>query len=182
MCSQCGRPQFANQATCVSCGAVLPEAPATKEELKSARDRLLEAHQPFLEANLGRGQRISLSEKQLEWHGAPAATSFALPDIQRAALFARPVWEALLIGLLAIVGLAVMPWLWLKVVFGGFLVLSLAACFAQKRFFPRLMTKKGEAVLPLGIGAKNAASSQRIQSIWASLRSELERQGVPCDG
>jgi hypothetical protein len=181
MCAECSRPQFATQKTCVSCGAVLPDAPMPREELKSVRDRIIEAQTPFLEATLGRGQRLCLSEKQLEWHGAPSKAYFALPDLKGAKLQARPVWETLIFGSVALIALVVAPWLWLRLAFAGLVVVAVLACFIQRRFFLLLATEKGTAALPLGIGARNAPISQRIQSIWGSLRDELERRGVPCE-
>jgi hypothetical protein len=183
MCSQCARPQFATQATCVSCGAVLPEAPVAKEELKSARERLLEAHQPFLEATLGRGQRLTLSEKKLEWHpGVGNAQAFPLEELKGARLHRRPVFEALILGALAVALGALVPWLWARIVLGLFFALSLTACFAQRRFFIELTGEKGVARLPLAIGRVGAPIGQRVMSIWQSLKDELERRGVRCAG
>src|SRR5258708_15093364 len=104
-CPQCGRPQHARES-CVACGALLPSPPSKRPA--AGRDRILEAYQPFLEADLGLQRRILLSAKRLEWHprsGDPVIAEVA--QIERVRLASRPVWESLAIGAVALLAVFV---------------------------------------------------------------------------
>ncbi len=183
MCAACHRPQLSTQKRCVHCGADLPDAPVAKEQLRSARDALLASYEPYLEATLGGGRRILLSERRLEWCAGPNATiAFDLPRIRKVRLTARPVWEALIFGGLFALGLALAPWLWAKAVFGGLLLLAVVACVAQKRYALVIDGEPGCIEAMLGIGTPKSPIAQRIVSVWGTVREELAKKNVRCEG
>ncbi|MBI3184916.1 MAG: hypothetical protein HYZ28_22480 [Myxococcales bacterium] len=181
MCKQCHRPQFTAGRTCVSCGAVLPEVPASGEEVKGARERLIEADQPLLEATLGRGRRILISDRQLLWHpGFGEPVRIELSKLKEVRLERRPAYEALIFFFLFGLGAALTPWLWLRLLFGVLAGVSLLACFAQRRY-ALVMEAEGLRLTPmLGIGTLGSPIARRIHSVWASVRDELERRSVRC--
>lgn len=179
MCAECGRPQFATQATCVACGAALPDTPVPKEELASARDRLLQSYEPYLEGSLGRGRRLLLSDKRLEWHGGGGQSAvLELSELKRVRVDARPVFESLLFAAGLAAAALVTPWLALRLVLGGLSGLAVVACFAQRRYDLVLESAGARRRFLLGIGTRRAPISQRIESIWSSFREELSRLGI----
>src|SRR5687767_11408478 len=102
MCPGCARPQFP-AAACVACGAALPEAAAVEaasgQAEPSARDRILQAFEPHLEASLGGGRTLLLSERRLEWKPAKddPGHQVELGSLESVGLGVRPIWEALLL-------------------------------------------------------------------------------------
>jgi hypothetical protein len=184
MCTQCGRPQFAGEGLCIACGAKLPQTPVTKAELgqaQTARERLLDAYDPFLEVNLGSGRRLLLSQRRLEWHPAlpKEPVLVDLKELELVRLRFRPVWESLPFAV-AGVAFAILASLTFARVGGLFLALvATVACFLQKRCFLELVRKDGaEASLVLGMGRSGSSMRTRVESIWGSLRPALERLGV----
>lgn len=178
MCTQCHRPQFATGRPCVACGAVLPEAPVSKEALKG-REALLDQYDPFLEASVGAGRVILLSERRLEIRlprRAPAVNE--LSELKRVTLRRRPAWEGLLIAALAAGLAAFAPWLWLQIGAALFALLGVISALTQKRYDFVVETPKGTGAFLLGIGSPKSALGQRVDSIWATLRPELQRLGV----
>src|SRR5262249_19693028 len=89
-------------------GFLIPGIVGTHAENQSARDRLLQAYQPFVEADLGRGQMLRLSQRRLEWipdaHRRPLIIPVA--QLRSLSLSQRPIWEALVLGVLLIAGAA----------------------------------------------------------------------------
>lgn len=177
MCEACGRPQFATQPTCVACGAKLPDVPATKAQLKSAREQVLDSYEPFLEADFGRGRLLLLSEKQLQWRAGAAAPWVAdLAKVDTMGLRKRPVWEtALPAGLIALA--AIWPATgWGRAVLAGLAALWLVAGAVQRRCALVVRMKDGRrAAISLGIGRP---ALQRADSVWATMTPELLRLGV----
>src|ERR1700736_765039 len=103
VCGQCGRPQHAGES-CIACGARLP--PPFTQSPVLPRDRVLQAYQPFLEADLGLARRIRLSARRFEWYPRSGEPVIApVEQIERLSLFSRPVWESLAIGAFASIGL-----------------------------------------------------------------------------
>jgi hypothetical protein len=177
MCEACGRPQFLAQPTCVACGAKLPDAPASGREIKSARERLLDGYQPYIEAHLGRGRLLLLSEKQLEWRvGATRPLVADLTGIAAVSLRKRRVWEALLPATLIAAAAAWPAHGWARWALAAFAGLWVAAGAVQRRCALWVRMKDGrEASIPLGIGAP---AVERADSVWSSIRPELARLGV----
>ncbi|HEX4620635.1 MAG TPA: hypothetical protein VH208_03625 [Myxococcaceae bacterium] len=177
VCEACGRPQFLTQPSCVGCGAKLPEAPATGQQIKSARDRLIDGYQPYIEADFGRGRLLLLSEKQLEWRvGAARPLVAELTGIEAVSLHKRRVWEALLPAAL-VAGAAAWPahgWpRWALAAFAGLWVVAGAL---QRRATLVVQMKDGRrASIPLGIGGP---AIERADSVWSSVGPELARSGI----
>jgi hypothetical protein len=147
--------------------------------VKSARDRLLDAHEPFLEASLGRGRLLLLSEKRIEWVVPGARVATELSKLKGVRLAKRPPFEALMFALAFGGAAALVPWLWLRIAFAALAVLALAACALQRRFDIVFEREDGRAALLLGIARPNASTSRRIESIWQTIAEELKRLGVP---
>jgi hypothetical protein len=177
ICGQCGRPQHAGE-TCAFCGARLP--PPFTHGPASGRDRVLQAYQPFLEADLGLAKRIRLSARRLEWYprsGQPVIAK--VEQLERVSLFSRPVWESLAIGALVSIGFILSSFWLVRVVLALFILLAIAACFLQKRYSLVLKTRDGRALrFDLGIGARRAPVVQRIESVWDSLQPALKQLGI----
>ncbi len=153
-------------------------------EPSSERDRLLQAQQPFLEADLGRDRRVLLSAKSLEWrpgHGREPVIA-ELSKLESVTLSKRPVWESLYIAALACLAFVLRsPW-FVHAIFGAVALLALAACVLQRRYMFQLRLKDGQrASLFLGIGRPRAPVVQRIESVWGSLAPALTSLGVRCD-
>ena len=144
------------------------------------RDQLLEAYQPFLEADLGLRRRILLSSKQLEWRprsGRPVVTQLA--RIDRVRLLSRPVWESLAVGAMAFVGLLVASTFAVRALCAAVALLAVAACFLQRRYALVLIMRDGTMRgFDLGIGTRRSPLVQRIDSVWESLRPALAQVGV----
>jgi hypothetical protein len=154
MCEACGRPQFATQATCIACGATLPETKASGPQVRSARDQLIAGYEPFLEADFGRGRLLLLSEKQLEWRdGARRPLLADLAQIEAVTLRKRRVWETLLpAGLISLA--AIWPARgWAQVALAAFAGLWVIAGVLQRRCALVVRMKDGRrASIPLGVG------------------------------
>jgi hypothetical protein len=142
---------------------------------------MLDSYQPFLEADLGRGHLIRLSQRRLEWVGGRGGESriVKIEDLRSVSLAERPVWEALLVGILLAGGFALgFPWE-IRLLLAGLILLSLIACFAQKRYALTLQLRSGQVLeIALGTGTKRAAQTQRVRSVWATLSAELRSLGV----
>ncbi len=177
VCGQCGRPQHAGEA-CIACGARMP--PPFIQSPSPARDRLLQAYQPFLEADLGLARRICLSARRFEWYPRSGEPVIApVEQIERVSLFTRPVWESLAIGALASIGLILSSVWLLRAVLAVIVLLAIAACFLQKRYALVLRTRDGRSRrFDLGIGARRAPVVQRIESVWNSLQPALNELGI----
>lgn len=180
MCSECGRPQYATQESCVACGAKLPPAPQPRSP-PTGRDAILEAFQPFLEANLGRGQLLSLSKKRLEWR--PGAESkpilFELAALASVQLAQRPVYETLIFAIPALALAFLVGSTVIRVALAAFFVLCVVACLTQRRYELRLRNQHGEhARLYLGTSRPRAGQGARIESVWDALSQELRDLGV----
>jgi hypothetical protein len=183
MCPFCGRPQFP-AAACVACHQPLPAAPppgaaAPTSPPPSGRDKLLEAYEPYLEADLGEGKTLLLSQKRAEWkRGEREVVKVDLSSVAVVALRSRPIWEALLfVPLFA--GLVVLPWLGLRLAGLTLMTAAIAACFLQRRFSLSWTLKDGRALnWVLGFGRAGTPAVQRVKSVWSSLAQELLRQGV----
>jgi len=138
------------------------------------------SEQPFLEADLGLGRRLLLSSKQLEWRprsGCPVVTE--LVQIERVCLLCRRVWESLVIGALAFLGLLLAPAFTMRAFFLAVALLAVAACFLQGRYALVLILRDGgRRSFDLGIGTRRSPLVQRIDSVWESLRPALEQVGV----
>lgn len=155
---------------------------AASSQDRIARDRLLDSYQPVVEADLGRGHLIRLSKQRLEVVGGRRAEPLIIKieNLSGVALVERPVWETLSVGILLTGGLALSPWGAIRLVLGGLILLSLIACFAQKRYALRLQLRSGPLLeVALGVGTKRAAQTQRVRSVWATISSELKSLGVP---
>jgi hypothetical protein len=142
---------------------------------------LLDSYQPFLEADLGRGHLIRLSQRRLEWVGGSRGKplNLRIEDLGCVSLAERPAWEALLVGILLAGGFALGPPWAIRLLLGALILLSLIACFAQKRYALRVHLRNGQVLeLALGTGTKRAAQTQRVRSVWASLSEELRALGV----
>jgi len=178
ICEACHRPQFANQASCVGCGAALPAVAATPGQLKSAREKLIEAYEPFLEAHFGRGRLLLLSEKQLEWHHRGGRALVAnLAEIDSIRVEKRRVWETLLPAALVALAAAWPATGWVRLGLLGFSALWVVAGVVQRRAALVVRMKDGrQAALPLGIGAP---ALERAEGIWSTLGPELAKLGVP---
>jgi hypothetical protein len=143
---------------------------------------MLDSYQPFVEADLGRGHLIRLSQRRLEWVGGRRGEPMIvkIEDLRGVSLAERPVWEALLVGILLAGGFAVGPPWAIRLLLGGLILLSLIACFAQKRYALRLHLCSGQVLeIALGVGTQRAAQTQRVRSVWASVSAELKSLGVP---
>lgn len=143
---------------------------------------MLDSYQPFVEADLGRGRLIRLSQRRLEWVGGRSGEPLIvkIEDLRSASLAERPVWETLLVGILLAGGFVVGPPWAIRLLLGGLILLSLIACFAQKRYALRLQLRSGQVLeVALGIGTQRAAQTQRVRSVWASVSAELRSLGVP---
>ncbi len=154
---------------------------AASSQDRIARDRLLDSYQPFLEADLGRGHLIRLSQRRLEWVGGRRGKPLIvrIEDLRCVSLAERPVWEALLVGILVAGGLALGPPWAIRLLLGALILLSLVGCFAQKRYALRLQLRNGQVLeVALGTGTKRAAQTQRVRSVWATLSAELRTLGV----
>ncbi|MFZ5468208.1 MAG: hypothetical protein ACOZIN_02125 [Myxococcota bacterium] len=181
MCSQCGRPQLAAKKTCAGCGAQLPQTPEMPQ-LPSPRDKLLDAFQPFLELSLGGGRRLLLSDRRLEWYPPSGkGLSFELGNVRQVRFRQRPAFEALLFAGAFAVGAAMVPWLFVQLVFGGLAGVAAIACLTQKHYALVVHAGGGRRTLLLGIGAASSPIAQRALSVWESLRLELERLRVTCE-
>ena len=159
---------------------MIPSPLGTPAEDRSARDRLLEAYQPFVQADLGRGHLLRLSQRRLEWipgHRKPMIIPVA--ELRVFYLAQRPIWEAMVLGVLLIGGAALAGSWVLRLIFAALFLLAAAACFAQKRYALRLRLRSDELVeIPLGFGTAHSAHTLRIKSVWATLSEELKGLGV----
>jgi len=187
MCPACGRPQFA-AARCVACGGELPESLAPPTENPAAnrangRDQLLQAFDPYLEASLGNGKVLKLSQRRAEWaDGQKPVRQLDLRQVSHVTLVRRPVWEALLFLPLGLGFLAV-PWWGMKVVGGVFCLLVLAAAFLQRRWWVECHRTDGPVERwDFGFGRPNTPVVQRMESVWGSFSQELGRLGVSVKG
>ncbi len=154
---------------------------AASSQDRIARDRLLDCYRPFLEADLGRGHLIRLSQRRLEWVGGRGGEPLIvkIEDLRCVSLAERPAWEALLVGILLAGGFALGPPWAIRLLLGGLILLSLIACFAQKRYALRLQLRSGQVLeVALGTGTKRAAQTERVRSVWATLSAELRSLGV----
>jgi hypothetical protein len=141
----------------------------------------LAAFEPHLEASLGTGRVLKLSQRRLELEepGRPART-LELKSLASASLIRRPIWEALLFAPLG-AAMIVMPWGGLRAFGVGFVALSFAAAFLQRRFtihFSRAGQGASER-WSLGFGRPGSAIYARLESVWSSLSQELIRLGIP---
>lgn len=179
MCTRCGRPQLAKGTHCIHCLAEF-QGVVEREKL-TERDRVLEAYEPFLEADIGLGRRVLLSFKRLEWRPGEGRPPLLvdIADLKSVALSTRPVWESLYIGALACLAFVLKsPW-FVHGIFALLALLAVAACALQKRYALRVKLKDGrEAMLFLGVGARRSPAIQRIVSVWESLAPALESVGV----
>ena len=180
MCGSCGRPQRhpgAQEIACPSCGAALPAPVAVAPP--TPRDHLINAYQPHLEADLGGGKGILLSERRLELHGdGPKPTVVELSKLASARLGSRPVWETWIFVVPLAFGAAFAPWLWLQIPLGAAAALFLAACFVQRRFAMTMRSKEGkDAVFVFGYASPWSPQAKRFRSVWQSVGAELERLG-----
>jgi hypothetical protein len=176
MCPACGRPQFP-AAVCMACGQALP-APDVVSPTPTARERVMQAFEPYLEASLPGDRQVLLSERRLEWKDANGSVQWEVTNLQSISLQARPIWEALLFSpLFALLLLASVPGLRLT---GALLVLvSMAACFLQRRYVLAFQQTDGTVVRkPVGFGRRKTPAVEQIFSVWASLSQELFRRGV----
>jgi hypothetical protein len=142
---------------------------------------MLDSYQPFLEADLGRGQLIRLSQRRLECVGGHRREPLIvkIEDLRCVSLIERPVWEALLVGILLTGIFAAVPSWPIRLLLGALILLSPIACFAQKRYALRLQLRTGQVLeVGLGIGTKRAAQTQRVESVWATVSAELRSLGV----
>lgn len=99
-------------------------------------------------------------------------------QIDRVRLHSRPVWESLLVGALASLGLLLAPGVW-RAGFAGLVLLSLAACFLQRRYALVVILLDGNTrAIDLGVGTRRSPLVQRIDSVWESLRPALEELGI----
>ena len=163
----------------MGCGAALPQTPATGQEIKAGRDQILDAYEPFLEASFGRGKRLLLSEKRLEWHpGVAAPVKLELSRLTSAALERRPAFEALLVGALCCAGAVAVPWPWAQAGLCALALLAAVACFAQRRFALVLRSADRTARIVLGVGTRRAPISRAAQSAWDTFAEELSQLGV----
>ena len=163
---------------------MIPGTLGTQAEDRSSRDRLLEAYQPFVQADLGRGHLLRLSQRRLEWipgHRKPMFIPVA--ELRFFCLAERPIWEALVLGVPLMAGAALARFWVLRLIFAALFLLAVAACFAQKRYALRLRLRSDELVeIPLGFGTARSAHALRVQSVWATLSEELRGLGVtPAD-
>ena len=143
----------------------------------TAREKLIEADVPLLEADLGGGRELSLSERMLGWRvgeGSPAF--FRLAEVGRVRLARRPVWEALFVGLgVAAVSAGALRG-WTRGAGLVFAALWVAAGITQRLASFAVEMKDGRrAALRVGVGP---AANLRAQSVWESFRIELSRLGV----
>lgn len=182
VCPACGRPQFPTQAGCVGCQAALPDTPATAQELKAGRDQVLEAYEPFLEASFGRGHRLLLSHKRLEWHaGRGAPMRVELSRLTGASLQSRPVYEALLISAICVLVDLGLPWPYVGGALGLVALLAVMACFNQRRFALVLRSGDRTAHMVLGVGTARSPIARAVKSAWATFAEELAQLGVAVD-
>jgi hypothetical protein len=177
ICEACGRPQFLTQPHCVACGAKLPETAATRPQIKSARERLIDAYQPYIEADFGRGRLLLLSEKQLEWRVGEARPLVAdLAGIQAVSLHKRRVWEAFLPAALVAAAAAWPGHGWTRWALAAFAGLWVVAGVLQRRAALVVQMKDGRrASIALGIGGP---AVERADSVWSSVGPELARIGI----
>jgi hypothetical protein len=147
---------------------------------RASRNSVLQAYQPFLEADLGLRRRILLSSKRLEWRprsGSPVIVEVA--QIESVSLLSRRVWESLIPGALAAIGFILAPAWPVRVLVAAIGMLAVAACFLQKRYALAVKTRDGHLRrLDLGIGARRAPVVQRIESVWDSLQPALRELGI----
>ncbi len=146
----------------------------------ASRDSVLQAYQPFLEADLGLRRRLFLSPKRLEWRPRSGnAVIVEVAQIERVSLLSRPVWESLIPAALAAIGFILAPAWPLRVLISGVGLLAVAACFLQKRYALAVKTRDGRLRrFDIGIGTRRAPVVQRIESVWDSLRPALEELGI----
>ncbi len=179
ICLACERPQFRHQDPCVACGAVLPQEPATKEALQGAREKILDAYDPYLEGGLGRGRRLLLSEKRLEWRvGHGAALQLELSELKAVRLKRRPVYEALVFTALCGALAWLLPIVAVKAVLAALAVAFGVACFAQRRLSLEVEGPKGRLEIWLGMGTRRAEIARAVDSVWESFKPELQARGV----
>src|SRR6266851_4582866 len=113
--------------------------------MPAERDQVLDAYQPFLEADIGLGRRVLLSSRRLEWRpgkGRPPL-QVDVPDLESVVLSTRPVWESLYIGGLTCLAFVLKsPW-FVHGIFALLALLAVAACFLQKRYALQVTLKDG---------------------------------------
>lgn len=171
MCTECGRPQGAASPTCAHCGAPLPDV-----AFASRGDRAGE--ESTWQADLGRERSLGLSRDRLGWRDGEARDGFSLNQVTSVELRQRPLFELLAISIAAILGGLIAAQLWLQILMAGVAAASAIACFAWRSYALRVGLKDGKAVhVPL-LTAGAGAPKDRVDRMWQSLSSQLERRGV----
>lgn len=146
MCPACGHPQHAGPFRCAACASALPTAPLPA----CAADR-----QPAsLETDLGHSS-LAVRGDRLEWRVGATTRRFQLGvgGVREVRLEQRPLFESLVGGVAVIIGLTLMPTLVARLALLPVVLISLAACFLERRYRLTVLLGDGKkADLPLGTG------------------------------
>ncbi len=158
----------------------VPEAPGEGGQ-RSGRDAVLESYRPFMEMDLGRGRELALSQKQFHWRGGPRRRLIVdLSNLAGVRLEKRRAWESFIFALVFGVAGASIHGLYLRLGFGALTCLAVVAALTHKKCTLRLRLKQGgERAIVLAIGKTRSTVVCRVDSIWDSLKGELNRLGVP---
>ena len=146
MCTACGRPQRAGPLRCEACATRLPEVPrphGTRGGDSAAQVASL------------RNRSLGVRGESLEWRAGGRLRRFQLGTggVREVRLLQRPLFEALAVGICVAVGLALLPSLLARLALLPVVLLSLAACFLERRYRLEVRWEHGErAALSLGTG------------------------------
>lgn len=173
LCAHCGRPQRAALGRCGACGNALPEAPLPAGlEVSPGR---------FLLAEFAGGRLLVGEAGHLSFRTGPTATPLLLElsSLRRLALVSRPRYEALALGVLALVTLLAVPGLVGRLLAAGLLLTTGGLTLAWRRYTLVLESSGGvETRWELGMPRRGSALERRVWSSWHTLVNVGQALGV----
>lgn len=126
----------------------------------------------FLAAEFSRGRALVGEAGHLSFRTGAAATPMRLElsSLRRLALVFRPRYEALVPGAVALLVLLAAPWLGVRLLAAGVLLLGLGIALAMRRYTLVLESSGGmETRWDLGVMRRGSDLEQRVWGCWLTL-------------
>jgi hypothetical protein len=126
-----------------------------------------------------RRHSLTVQGDRLEWREGARTRRFLLGvgGVREVRLVQRPLFEALAVGICVAVGLTLTPSLLARLALLPVVLLSLAACFLERRYRLAVQLEDGrKAELPLGTGLPR--QGRDLQRGLARLTGPLNARGV----
>lgn len=170
MCPACGRPQHAGPLRCVACASRLPAVP-----LPSCGGEGIPA---TLETALGH-RKIAVRGDRLEWRGGGRTRRFQLGvgGVRELRLEQRPLFESLVVGIAVAIGLALLPALAARLALLPVVLISLAACFLERRYRLTVVLEDGRRT-ELSLGTCRPQEAADLRRRLGNLAQTLSAYGV----